>query len=69
MQEAVLTVEPLAVSIPQAAKMMSVCSRTVNNLIAAKELPSKKIGKRRVIGVADIQNFLRSDHKTSRGGQ
>lgn len=56
----------LAVSIEQAAEMIGVCGKTVRNLIAAKELPSRKIGRRRVIRVSDLQAFLRGDHGTGK---
>lgn len=56
--------EPLAVSVEVAAKMIGVCGKTVRNLIEAKELPSRKIGRRRVIRVVDLQAFLRGDHST-----
>jgi excisionase family DNA binding protein len=56
--------ERLAVSIEQAAEMIGVCGKTVRNLIASKELPSRKIGRRRVVRVRDLEAFLRGDHGT-----
>ena len=55
----------LAVDIPEAARVLSVCKRTITNLIATKELPSRKIGRRRVIPMAALESFLRRDHEIS----
>ena len=54
--------EVLAVGIAEAARRLGVCPRTVTNLIRAKELISRKIGRRRVIPVSALQSFLRHDH-------
>jgi excisionase family DNA binding protein len=52
----------LAVAIPEAARRLGVCPRTIVNLIEAGELVSRKIGRRRVIPVAALVLFLRHDH-------
>jgi len=52
----------LAVSIPEAARQLSVCARTITYLINSKELASRKIGRRRVIPKAALDAFLRRDH-------
>jgi excisionase family DNA binding protein len=54
----------LAVSVPEAGRRLGVSARTVTNLIRARELPSRKIGRRRVILVAALESFLRKDHET-----
>lgn len=54
----------LAVSVAEAARRLSLSVRTVSSLVARKELPSRKIGRRRVICVADLERFLRRDHDT-----
>ena len=54
--------EVLAVGIAEAARRIGVCPRTITNLIRAKELVSRKIGRRRVIPVSGLQAFLRHDH-------
>lgn len=54
--------QKLAVGVDEAAQMIGVCPRTVHNLIRGKELPSRKIGRRRVIRVADLEAFLKRDH-------
>ena len=52
----------LAVSVEEAGRRLGVCSRTVSNLIRAKELLSRKIGRRRVIPITALEAFLRRDH-------
>jgi excisionase family DNA binding protein len=56
--------EVLAVSMQEAGRLIGVCKRTITNLVNAKELPSRKIGRRRLIPVSAIQSFLRHDHAT-----
>lgn len=56
----------LAVSIVEAARRLSVCSRTVTNLIRTKQLVSRKIGRRRVVPTASLEAFIRHDHETGR---
>ena len=56
--------EVLAVAIPEAARRLGVCPRTVCTLISRKELPSRKIGRRRVVPVKALEDFLRRDHST-----
>jgi excisionase family DNA binding protein len=54
--------EILAVSLKEAGRRLSVCERTVVNLINSKELRSLKIGRRRVVRIKDLEDFLRRDH-------
>ena len=54
--------EKLAVGIREAAHMLSVSPRTIQNYIAAKLLPARKIGRRTVIPVRALEAFLRTDH-------
>jgi excisionase family DNA binding protein len=51
----------LAVDIRSAAEMLSVSPRTIQNYIAAKMLPARKIGRRTVITVRALESFLRVD--------
>lgn len=55
----------LAVGIAEAARRLSLCPRTITNLIRAKELASRKIGRRRVIPVSALESLLRRDHDVS----
>ncbi len=54
----------LAVSIPEAAHRLGVSPRTVATLISRNQLTSRKIGRRRVIPVRALEEFLRRDHPT-----
>jgi len=51
----------LAVGIREAASMLGVSHRTVERFIAARLLPSRKIGRRRVVLIAEVELFLRHD--------
>jgi excisionase family DNA binding protein len=52
----------LAVSVREAAAMLSISTRSVQNYITAKLLPARKIGRRTVIPVRALEHFLRVDH-------
>ncbi len=54
----------LAVNIKEAARRISVSDRTLWNLIARGEIPVRRVGRRRLIRVLDLENFLKRDHKT-----
>lgn len=54
--------QKLAVGIREAAAMLSISPRTIQNYIAVKLLPIRKIGRRSVIPVRALEAFLRSDH-------
>lgn len=51
----------LAVSVRDAAAMLGISSRTIQNYIAAKVLPARKIGRRTVIPMRALETFLRTD--------
>lgn len=53
--------EKLAVDLRTASAMLSVSRRTLENYIKAKRLPARKIGRRTVVLVRALENFLRSD--------
>jgi len=52
----------LAVSIREAAAMLGISPRSVQNYIRLKILPARKIGRRTVITVRALEAFLRVDH-------
>ncbi len=54
----------LAVGVQEAARRLGVSERTVATLLARKELRSRRIGRRRVIPVNELERFLRRDHDT-----
>lgn len=57
---------PILVTIRRAADLLGVSPRTVQNLIAAKELPSRKIGRRRLIPYSALLALARRDALTGR---
>jgi excisionase family DNA binding protein len=50
----------------EAAQALGVSERTIDNLIAAGELRSRKVRGRILIRIDDLHALLRCDHKTSR---
>lgn len=59
------SLEPVLVSKKKAVCALDVCVRTVENLIAAKQLPARKIGRRTLIPYRALQEFARRDHATA----
>jgi excisionase family DNA binding protein len=53
--------EKLAVDVREAAYRLSVSPRTIQNYVRAKMLPARKLGRRTVIPVRALENFLRTD--------
>jgi excisionase family DNA binding protein len=58
----------LAVSIREAATIIGVSPRSIQNFIRLKRLPARKIGRRTVILVNALEAFLRKDHASPVGG-
>ena len=56
--------ESVAVSNVELAQMLGVSVRTVDRLIALKELPVRRLGRRVLIARNCLQNLLRTDHPT-----
>jgi excisionase family DNA binding protein len=56
---------PLLVSKRDAAAMLSLCVRTVDKLIATKQLSARKVGKRVLIPYSALVQFARRDHITT----
>ncbi len=44
----------------QAAEYLGICSRTIHNLVARKQLPTLKIGRARRFDVEDLNAFIAS---------
>ena len=55
---------PLLVSKREAAQMLGVCLRSIDNYIGAKELPCRRLGKRVLIPYSALVHFARHDHAT-----
>ena len=53
---------PLLVSKRDAAALLSLCLRSIDNLIAGKQLPCRRIGKRVLIPYTSLVAFARRDH-------
>jgi hypothetical protein len=56
--------EPLLVSKRTAATMLGISVRTLENLIAMREIIPRYIGKRCLLEVRKIEQFARRDHET-----
>jgi excisionase family DNA binding protein len=57
-----LTAEPLLVSKREAAALLGICVRSVDNYITTKELPCRRLGKRVLIPYSALVAFARRDH-------
>jgi excisionase family DNA binding protein len=55
------SVPKLLVSKHDAAASLGISVRTVENLISRKQLPTRKIGRRTLIALSELQRFVRSD--------
>jgi len=55
----------LAVGIGEAARRLGLSTRTVASLVLRRELPSRKVGRRRIIPVVALEAFLRRDPNDS----
>lgn len=60
------TTQKLAVSTRDAARMLSVSRRTIQSYVTANVLRARKIGRRTVILIRDLEIFLRTDHAPPR---
>jgi excisionase family DNA binding protein len=56
--------EVLSVGKSEAARLLGVSVRTVDRLIALKQLPVRRLGRRVLIARSTLQNLLRTDHPT-----
>lgn len=56
--------EALALSKLEAARVLGVSLRTVDRLIALKQLPVRRLGRRVLIPRTSLQSLLRADRPT-----
>jgi excisionase family DNA binding protein len=56
--------EQLLISKREAASVLGVSVRTLENLISLKELPARRIGRRCLIERRALDLFVKRDHKT-----
>jgi excisionase family DNA binding protein len=61
--------ETILMSKREAAKALSLSLRTVDYLIASKELAVRRIGRRCLISRQSLEEFARRDHSTRPNGQ
>jgi len=61
--------QPLLISKKEAAHLLGVCLRTVDYLVAAKELSAIRVGKRVLVKYASLVAFTRRDHVTPAPGE
>jgi excisionase family DNA binding protein len=54
----------IALSKREAARMLGISIRTIDRLIALKELPVRRLGRRVLIPRASLESFIRNDHPT-----
>ena len=54
--------EKLLLSRRDAAQLLSISQRALDYLVATRRLPTRRIGKRVLIPVADLRRYARSDH-------
>ncbi len=52
------TEKEIAVGIAEAARRLGVSTRTLATLVAQKEIPSRTVGRRRIIPVAALEAFV-----------
>jgi excisionase family DNA binding protein len=52
----------LAVNRFEAARLLSISLRTLDSLLARGELRARRVGRRVVFPVEELQRFLRRDH-------
>lgn len=54
----------IALSKQEAAQMLGISLRTIDLLIALKELPVRRLGRRVLIPRGSLESFFRNDHPT-----
>jgi excisionase family DNA binding protein len=56
----------LAVGLAEAARRLGLSHRTVATLVLRRDLPSRKVGRRRIIPVTALEAFVRSERSEVR---
>lgn len=54
----------LLVSKREAAEMLSLSIRSIDNLISCRELIARKVGRRTLVPLSALEAFARRDHST-----
>jgi hypothetical protein len=63
------SVRPLAVDLAAASRISALSRRTLENYIRTKRLRARKIGRRTLILMRDLEAFLRSDQPSPKLGK
>lgn len=58
----IASADKLLVGREEAAQMLSISQRALDYLIASKRLPTRRIGGRVLLPVADLRQYARFDH-------
>ncbi len=59
---AVAPMDKLLISQEEAAQLLSISKRSVEYLVATRQLSTRRIGTRALIPIEDVRRFARSDH-------
>ena len=65
---AVAPMDKLLVSQEEAAQLLSISKRSVEYLVAARQLSTRRIGTRALIPIEEVRKFARSDHPERMAG-
>jgi len=65
-QTAARSGEKLLLTREDCAQLLSCSVRTIDTMLANGELPSRRIGRRRLVPRAALEQFARRDHTTGR---
>ena len=58
--------EPILISRREASKLLGISLRTLDYLIAGKEISCRRIGRRTLLSVASLRAFARHDRRGKR---
>lgn len=61
-----LQTDKLAVNRAEACRLLSISLRTLDALIARKEIPCRRVGRRVIFAVSQLEKFLQKDHPSGR---
>jgi excisionase family DNA binding protein len=64
----VVPMNKLLVSQSEAAQLLSISKRSVEYLVATRQLSTRRIGTRALIPLEDVRRFARSDHPERMAG-
>ena len=62
MERKVMQIEKLAVNRFEAARLLSISLRTLDSLLARGELRGRRVGRRVLFPMEELQRFLKRDH-------